>query len=587
MGSAQQLLHPLDERAGERAAVFFGRGLERFERFALLGVELLRYFEDEPVARVAGATLAQARHAATPQPQHLLRLAARRDFELVGAVQDGHVEVRAQRELRERDGQIDQEIGAVPREDDVVADTDEHVEVAGRASVDAGAALAGEAQLHAVVDAGRNLDVQHVVAALAPLAATVMTRALVDLPFAAAARTRSGDGQEAMAHADLAAALTGVAGRLLRTGLAAAPAAALAADEPRDLDLRVEPRRGVLERDLQLVLEIFAARGPRPAPAPAAARAGEKVLEDVLEQRAEAALEAAGAGDARRGPEAIVMGALVGIRQDGVRLVDFLEPLLRGLVAGILVRVILHRQLPVGLLELGVACARRDAEHLVVVARRHLGRVLVRRRRHRNHCGAQHAAVQRVAGRCLAHDRVRCGLHAHHARDGFVTGGIERLADGRVAGDADALEHAQQLALNQLHARHDALGAAGGARRRQRAIEVVEDRNQLAQQRLVGVAHAVLGVALGAPPDVVGLGDRAQHAVLLLGKLPLELLDALELFAAAPRRIARGGGFAECGAVVAGVARIVGHGLRTGDRDPDGRARALPSPAGPSRSRST
>ena len=170
-----------------------------------------------------------------------------------------------------------------------------------------------------------------------------------------------------MAHADLAAALARVADRLVRPGLAAAALAAVAAHEPRDLDLRVEAGRGVLERDLELVLQILAAHRARAAAA-ATAGAGEEVLEDVLEERAEAALEPAAGGDPRCRAEAVVVRPLVGIREDPVGLVDFLEALLGLRIAGVLVRMELHRELAVHLLQLGLARVLRDAEHLVVVA---------------------------------------------------------------------------------------------------------------------------------------------------------------------------------------------------------------------------
>src|SRR5262249_6360943 len=66
-------------------------------------------------------------------------------------------------------------------------------------------------------------------------------------------------------------------------------------------------------------------------------------------------------------PELVVLGALARVRQDRVRLVDLLEPLLRRLVAGVLVRVRLAGKLSEGLLDLGLGRGPRDAEGLVVV----------------------------------------------------------------------------------------------------------------------------------------------------------------------------------------------------------------------------
>src|SRR5262249_260516 len=148
--------------------------------------------------------------------------------------------------------------------------------------------------------------------------------------------------------------------------LDAVAGARLAALESWDLDLSVEPGGGVLEGDLQLVLEIFTARGPGPAPAPPA---GEEVLEDVLEEGAKPGIAEAGAHARAGGAEPGEVGALVRIGQDAVRLVDFFEPGLGLLVAAVAIGMELHRELAIGLLDLGLAGGARDAENLVVVAR--------------------------------------------------------------------------------------------------------------------------------------------------------------------------------------------------------------------------
>src|SRR5439155_14859443 len=70
-----------------------------------------------------------------------------------------------------------------------------------------------------------------------------------------------------------------------------------------------------------------------------------------------------------RRAEAVEVRALVGVGQDRVRLVHLFEPLLGFFVAAIAVGVVLHRELAIGLLELGLAGGARDAEDLVVVAR--------------------------------------------------------------------------------------------------------------------------------------------------------------------------------------------------------------------------
>src|SRR5213079_1532524 len=72
--------------------------------------------------------------------------------------------------------------------------------------------------------------------------------------------------------------------------------------------------------------------------------------------------------------EGVVLLSLLGIGEHVVRALDLLEALLGGLVPGVLVRVVLARELPVRLLELVRGGVLSDAEHLV--------EVLTRRRRH-------------------------------------------------------------------------------------------------------------------------------------------------------------------------------------------------------------
>src|SRR5207245_3399173 len=115
--------------------------------------------------------------------ERLVRRAAGGDPQRLGAVEDGHLDLGAEGELGERHRQVAQEIDAVTREDRVLADPHEDVEVARGAAVDAARPLAGHAQLHAVVDAGGDLHVQKVLAATPAIDCAVAARALFHLPY--------------------------------------------------------------------------------------------------------------------------------------------------------------------------------------------------------------------------------------------------------------------------------------------------------------------------------------------------------------------------------------------------------------------
>ena len=74
---------------------------------------------------------------------------------------------------------------------------------------------------------------------------------------------------------------------------------------------------------------------------------------------------AGAAEDARA--DLVVLLALLRIREDVVGALDLLEALLGRLVARVLVRVVLPRELPVGLLDLVRRGVLLDAQHLIEV----------------------------------------------------------------------------------------------------------------------------------------------------------------------------------------------------------------------------
>jgi len=121
-------------------------------------------------------------------------------------------------------------------------------------------------------------------------------------------------------------------------------------------------------------LQVGAALAPRAAAATPAAHA-EQIIEYVGkgggEIRAEACRGAAHAVLEGGVAETIVGGALVGVFEDFVGLVDFLEPVFRVLVTWIAVGMAHHRLLAESRLDLGLARRAFDGEALVVAALGH------------------------------------------------------------------------------------------------------------------------------------------------------------------------------------------------------------------------
>ena len=153
----------------------------------------------------------------------------------------------------------------------------------------------------------------------------------------------------------------------MAAGLGAGAAAALARLVARDLELGLDPRGGVLERDLEVVLQVLAAPRPR---APAALAAAEEALEEVLEDRAEAR---------RRPPPGPVTvpkrsycARLSGSDRTVYASLTSLKRSSAALSPGLLVGVVHPGELAVGLLQLRVVGVARDAEDGVVILGRHL-----------------------------------------------------------------------------------------------------------------------------------------------------------------------------------------------------------------------
>jgi hypothetical protein len=70
-------------------------------------------------------------------------------------------------------------------------------------------------------------------------------------------------------------------------------------------------------------------------------------------------------------PELVIGGPFPRVGQGLIGFLDFLEVAFRVRVPGIAVRMILHGEAAVGLLQIGVGSSPLDTEHLVVIAFRH------------------------------------------------------------------------------------------------------------------------------------------------------------------------------------------------------------------------
>ena len=109
----------------------------------------------------------------------------------------------------------------------------------------------------------------------------------------------------------------------------------------------------------------------------AAKAAAEKAAEDIAQiaevKAARTAIRAAAcaravAGVDAREAELVILGPLLGVRENLVGLVDLLELLLGLLVTGVHVRVVLSGQLFICFFDLVLRCALADAEDLIIIS---------------------------------------------------------------------------------------------------------------------------------------------------------------------------------------------------------------------------
>src|SRR5713101_6344453 len=230
---------------------------------------------------------------------------------------------------------------------------------------------------------------------LADSALSLALRARVgdDHSLAAALPAGRRDRKESLLSADLAGAAA--VGALTRTAGAAAcasPVACLALGQALKLDDLLDSGGGFLEFNFQIVPKVVAAPSARARTSTAGA---EKIAKNVGEDFLEALAEVEAAESARslrsleRGmAEAVVLGAALGLGEDLVGLVEFLESLLGFFVAGVAIGMKLNREAPIRLLQFIFTGAAIDAENFIIVAlvgRRHRARILCHQTR-RRHC---------------------------------------------------------------------------------------------------------------------------------------------------------------------------------------------------------
>ena len=295
------------------------------------------------------------------------------------AVQGGHFHVRAQSRLGEGDGHLAPDIIAPALENGMGPHGNIHMQVAGRAAVDAGVALASHIQNLLIVNARGHGDLQALVAADPPLAVAGLAGGLHDLARAAAAVAGLGglDHTEGGALVDphLACAMAVLTGFGRSPGRGAGAVTVVAGLNLGIGDGLFAAFGRLLKGDGNVGLHVAAPPGSVGVGAPraASAKAAEEAVENVGEVEPGSLEGAASRGAApeigiyARVAELVVARPLVAVGKHLVGLVHLFELGLRFLVPRVQVRVILLRQLPVRLFDLVLRGPFGHAQHLVII----------------------------------------------------------------------------------------------------------------------------------------------------------------------------------------------------------------------------
>src|SRR3954451_17650879 len=234
------------------------------DRLGLLPAEAGGNVDDEAVVDVPAGPRAGAelRRALAAQALDGAVLRAGRDAESLRAMQRRHFDLGAADRLRDRERHLDLDVVALALEHRALLHVGHHEEVAGRAAVAAGLALAGEPHARALLDAGRDV---HAVALRRPHDALAMARRARVLDHGAgalAAGARLGDREQPLALRLEAAALAARADLRLGARARAGAVARRAPRRHRDAERHLRALERLVERDVDLGLEIGAALGP-------------------------------------------------------------------------------------------------------------------------------------------------------------------------------------------------------------------------------------------------------------------------------------------------------------------------------------
>src|SRR5687767_7957861 len=205
------------------------------------------------------AAAGNIRHPLAAQLEGRAGLRTFRNLEQLVAVEARHLDLAAERQCREGERDGAEQIVAIALEELVLADEDDHVEIAGRAAEGAGFPFAGETKALARGNAGGDLHRQLAHLLHGPFAAAGGAGLGDHFARAATLPARARHGKKSLLVPQLAGAAALRTCRRRRSGSGAVAVAGFAGFVPRNLDAGLGALRRLLELDLEVVAQVGAA----------------------------------------------------------------------------------------------------------------------------------------------------------------------------------------------------------------------------------------------------------------------------------------------------------------------------------------
>ena len=193
------------------------------------------------------------------------------------------------------------------------------------------------------------------------------------MPLATTFRAGLLYGEEALLHTHLANAAARVARLRRGTRTAAATAARIAIDQCRYANFDFRATHRVFERQRQIVTQIAAPICPiaTTTGAPLTENITKHCVKNVAEPGTAATPETAGALLHPGVAELVIGRTFIRVAQHFECFFCFLELGLGGVIPFVAIRVMLHGQSAIGLLDVGVARRALDPEDFVIITLRH------------------------------------------------------------------------------------------------------------------------------------------------------------------------------------------------------------------------